>query len=245
MQSILYRVRFLPLVIGVLFILGCGKVSVTSDWMEVSPEIDGDLSEWTSTDKHVFGNGTIILSFVNDGQNVYIAGKIGDPGVQQIIERTGLVLWLDISGRRGKHVEIQIPASTATRFDERRGGFWRMYTTAQQEAAAETLAGLNSGVFVWNIRNEQYQVFPSGSGSPFRGVTVSSNDTLSVELQLPLSYASDFLRYGPPVAGNKISLGIEMMVPPYQNDGSALPGGMAGTSPYWEEYWIEVSLASN
>jgi len=234
------------LLLLMLGLTGCKTYHLSSSWTAQRPRIDGQLNEWDRTSLRSLNEGAIQVMLTNDSRYLYLAGIITDPSMARFLRMFGLTLWVDTDGGNSKRVEVRLPAVSAAAFDIDRGGFRESYTEEQRNRAGEQLDSLRQGVLVQSNTDQQYRVFPRGTGE-FRAVVTREQETeVRYEMRIPLSFQSDFLSYPSPGRHGTLGLGFGIPMVRRLEEGSMQPGGMMprrGSFMETEEVWSEVTLA--
>ena len=103
---------------------GCGKPELVSQWRgERTIVIDGDDGEWQDV-RHVLEKENLVYGIFNDADYLYLYFNLSDRARQMQIARSGLTVWLDPNGGKGKTFGIRYPlAMTETDLPEGRPGF--------------------------------------------------------------------------------------------------------------------------
>jgi len=97
--------------------------SLSSAWRTDTITVDGVPNDWSAFTT-LSEKPPISIAIANDGEFVYLALRTSDPGTRMMIERQGLFVWLDSSGKNKKTFGLRYP-ETPLGFGGRRGGFGR------------------------------------------------------------------------------------------------------------------------
>ncbi len=107
-RSIVASVGALALASAAAVTLGASEPSVTSAWRTQDITIDGSSDDWTAFST-LSDKPPISVAAANDGQFLYLAVRTSDPGARMMIERQGLVVWLDAKGKKNKRFGLHYP----------------------------------------------------------------------------------------------------------------------------------------
>jgi hypothetical protein len=251
--TIARSVLFFPILLS---LTGCSVEQIKSSWVPNSPTIDGNLEDWKGATVVVFGDVQVSIGVGNDSSFLYIAGRIANTDIQRAIGQSGIVLWLDPDGRKGKDLEIHFPASKAARTDLNRGGFWDGLSDEQRARAQEELKEMGKGVIVIDKRKVESHVYKDGNAEGFAGVIIESQGLVSFEARIPLRIERDFPEFAGIHPGTTVTIGVGSGAhgfegePPRGESGFSGSGGPPGNflrggpqSKEDKEIWLEVSLA--
>jgi hypothetical protein len=109
MEKIRVRKIFLIslLVITIVFVARAKEKSVDSIWAASSLKVDGLADDWQSDPFHVEKKVKVEYAFRNDSDSLYVFFKFNDAKYLSSIEITGMVLWIDIEGKKNKDIGVK------------------------------------------------------------------------------------------------------------------------------------------
>jgi hypothetical protein len=192
----------------VILLTGCSDQSIQSNWARRSPSIDGSLEEWSSASLVIFEDLQVSLGVGNDSSFVYIAGRVANASLQQMVESSGVVLWLDPDGSHRKDLEIHFPASRAARTNLDRGEFWDSLTEEQKAKAQEKVEEMRRGVLVIDRRSVDSHIYTRGNIEGFEAVIVDSQGLVSFEARIPLQIERYFPKFNRMDPGKMVAVGV-------------------------------------
>ena len=88
--------------------LGASERSIASAWLAQPLPIDGSSSGWTGFST-LSDKPPVSVAAANDGQFLYLAIRTSDPGARRMIERQGLIVWLDAKGKKNEKFGLHYP----------------------------------------------------------------------------------------------------------------------------------------
>lgn len=256
------RTLFFATILALL--TGCSDQRIQSNWARRSPTIDGSLEEWSSASLVVFEDLQVSVGVGNDTSFLYLAGRIANASLQQMVEQSGVVILLDPDGGHRKDLGIHFPASKAARANLNRAEFWDSLTEEQKDKARKQLDEMRRGVLVIDKRSVDSHVYKPGNVEGFAGVIAEAQGLVSFEARIPLHIEKYFPRFSGVDPGKKVGIGVELGgltgnrshnfgfegVPPTGEFGFPGGGGPPRNSPRGgsrvpdnKEIWLEVSLA--
>ena len=104
-----------------LLMSGCGRPELVSQWRGGRVVvIDGDDGEWQNA-RHLLENENLVYGIFNDTKYLYLYFNLSDRTRQMQIARSGLTVWLDGGGGKGKAFGVRYPLAM-TRTTCRKGG---------------------------------------------------------------------------------------------------------------------------
>jgi hypothetical protein len=109
-RSILASLGALALASAAVVTLGASEPSVASAWRTQPIAIDGSSDAWPAFST-LSDEPPLSMAAANDGQFLYLAIRTSDPGARMMIERQGLVVWLDAKGKKDKRFGLHYPES--------------------------------------------------------------------------------------------------------------------------------------
>jgi hypothetical protein len=247
-----------------ILLTGCSDQQIQSNWARRSPTIDGNLEEWSNASMVVFEDVQVSIGVGNDTSFLYLAGRIANASLQQMVERSGIVIWLDPEGGHQKGLEIHFPASRVARANLNRGEFWDSMTEDQKARARKEVEEMGKGVLVIDRRSVNSQVYKPGNVEGFAGVISESKGLISFEVRIPLQIEKHFQKFRGLDPGRSVMIGVGLGAsignlsgnvdfngaPPMGESGFPGRGGSPGNFlgggsqvPKDKEVWLEVSLA--
>ncbi len=75
----------------------------------MSAPVSGSGSPWGNASKYTINGKPVVIGFQNDADNLYIYLSPSEKEVQARIARSGMTIWLDSSGKKGKSFGIRYP----------------------------------------------------------------------------------------------------------------------------------------
>jgi hypothetical protein len=247
-----------------ILLTSCSDQRIQSNWAGKSPTIDGSLEEWSSASMVVFEGLEVSLGVRNDSSFLYLAGRIANASLQQMVDQSGVVVWLDPEGGHRKDLEIHFPASRAARANLNRGEFWDSLTEDQKAKARKQMEEMRRGVLVIDKRSVDSHVYKPGDVEGFAGVIAESQGLISFEARIPLQIEKHFPKFSGMNLGKRVAIGVGLGgstgdrsrnvdfdgAPPTGEFGFPGRGGAPGNFPRGgsqvpekKEIWLEVSLA--
>ena len=206
-------------VLGVVVILlGCSEVPIESNWARKPPVVDGDLADWKNASLAVFDNLHVSVGVGNDSSFLYLGGRIANPSIERIVERSGVTIWLAAEGGKEKDLEIRFPASSAARADLARGGFAEEMTEAEKNLLRRQSEAMRNSVLVIDRRGVDSHLYKTGNIEGFEGVIVHSPGVTSFEARVPLRIGEFFPAFKSIAPETEVTIGVEL-------------GGRAGDTP--------------
>jgi hypothetical protein len=165
---------------GILLILGTSShlataasdPAFTSTWLDPGLTVDGSVRDWSEFGRLDRGPA---IAFRNDSNSLVVAVTTSDPGLRRQLS-TGLILWLDPSGKRTFDFGVRIPgpfrralpganpdgppaaeaASSTTRLDQfdimGPGRNARRLVDLEPALGVEVATGLDEGAIVYEVR---------------------------------------------------------------------------------------------
>lgn len=95
------------LVLAIVFVALAKEKSVDSIWAVSPLKIDGLADDWESDPFHVEKKVKTEYAFRNDSDSLYVFFKFNDAKYLSSIEITGMVLWIDIEGKKNKDIGVK------------------------------------------------------------------------------------------------------------------------------------------
>ena len=86
---------------------GCKTVEMRSVWRQTPIKIDGKMGDWSGTTSTYFEDQDAIVSFCNDHDYLYIQFRTRSDQWARTIKMTGLTLYIDAEGKKGKNFFIK------------------------------------------------------------------------------------------------------------------------------------------
>lgn len=96
------------LLANALLAAGGPPQELSSVWRAEPVLVDEHVSEWSGALAGVAGK-PISLGVANDGEFLYVAIATSDPGVRQMLGRTGFTVWIDPDGKERSVFGIALP----------------------------------------------------------------------------------------------------------------------------------------
>lgn len=113
MKSALHAVtRSLAFLLLVIFIGGCDEVELQSQWREDPITIDGIGTDWAQNTPYLNEKPRILVSVMNDKENLYIRLMTRDRQAQMMFIRAGFITWIDDGGGTEKKFGVQFPIAS-------------------------------------------------------------------------------------------------------------------------------------
>jgi hypothetical protein len=95
------------LVLAIVFVALAKEKSVDSIWAASPLKIDGLADDWERDPFHVEKKVKTEYAFRNDSDSLYVFFKFNDAKYLSSIEITGMVLWIDIEGKKNKDIGVK------------------------------------------------------------------------------------------------------------------------------------------
>ncbi len=95
------------LVLAVVFAAFAKQESVESIWSSSPLTIDGLINDWEGDPFHGEKKVNVECAFRNDSDNLYVFFKFNDTKYLSSIEITGMTLWIDTKGKKGKDLGVK------------------------------------------------------------------------------------------------------------------------------------------
>ncbi len=95
--------------IAAFALTGCDKVELQSQWRTHPIIIDGSNTDWTEDSPYFDKNSRILISILNDEDDLYIRLLTRSETTRRIFLRTGFTVWIDDTGDTEKKFGIQFP----------------------------------------------------------------------------------------------------------------------------------------
>ncbi len=83
-----------PLII-LVFIIGCKKTEIKSQWPTLAIKVDGDNSDWENVSPEYIKNPNSAVSIANDEKDLYMLVRFSDEDLARKILFRGLVIYFD------------------------------------------------------------------------------------------------------------------------------------------------------
>lgn len=116
----IHQAFFTGFALLILFVSGCGTISLTSKWRNQDILIDGVDTEWRGS-RYLIDKQYLTIGVMNDENFVYL--RISTPERMKQIKmlRAGVIVWFDDRGKCDKTVGIRypLPASDSTSLPDR------------------------------------------------------------------------------------------------------------------------------
>ena len=107
-RGIVASLGALALVAAAVATLVASGPSVSSTWLTQAIPIDGSGNGWTGFST-LSDKPPLSVAAANDGQFLYLAIRTSDPGTRRMIERQGLIVWIDAKGKKDKKFGLHYP----------------------------------------------------------------------------------------------------------------------------------------
>ena len=212
-----------------LLLSGCGKPELVSQWRGGRVVvIDGDDGEWQNA-RHLLENENLVYGIFNDAKYLYLYFNLSDRTRQMQIARSGLTVWLDGGGGKGKTFGVRYPlAMTQDDMPEGRPGFSGGGSggrsggrfrggvpsgdPAQLARLMEKLVARHDFEILGPLKDQRTR----SSGLNTAGIEVAaswSNGRLVYELKVPLARGDDYVYAVGARADKPLGLGLEARMP--------------------------------
>ena len=93
----------------------CQAETLNSVHLSTSITVDGRFDEWLNLPGQFYTNPRVALSVANDSARLYVHLRTSDDQVAQLIRRTGITLYLDKSGGKGKDFFVRFRGGPSRR----------------------------------------------------------------------------------------------------------------------------------
>ena len=221
-----------------LLLNGCGKPELVGQWRgDRGVVIDGDDGEWQNA-RHLLENENLVYGIFNDAKYLYLYFNLSDRTRQMQIARSGLTVWLDGGGGKGKTFGVRYPlAMTQDDMPEGRPGDsgggrgGPSGDPAQLARLMEKLVARHDFEILGPLEDQRAR----SSGLNTAGIEVAaswSNGRLVYELKVPLARGDEYMYAVGARADKPLGLGLEARMP-YIGTGMGMGrrgemGGMGG-----------------
>ena len=231
-----------------LLLSGCGKPELVSQWRGGrGVVIDGNDDEWQNA-RHLLENENLVYGIFNDAKYLYLYFNLSDRTRQMQIARSGLTVWLDGGGGKGKAFGVRYPlAMTQDDMPEGRPevsgggrggrsgepfrGGGPSGDPAQLARLMEKLVARRDFEILGPLEDQRTR----SSGLNTAGIEVAaswSNGRLVYELKVPLARGDEYMYAVGARADKPLGLGLEARMP-YIGAGMGMGrrdemGGMGG-----------------
>lgn len=226
----------------VLLLSGCGKPELVSQWRgERSIVIDGDDGDWRNA-RHLLEKENLVYGMLNDAEYLYLYFNLSDRRRQMQIARSGLSVWLDANGGKGRSFGVHYPlAMKETDLPEtgpglsgggrgrgggRSPGGRAALDPAQLDRLMERLVARRDFQILGPLSDQR----TSSSGRIIAGIEVAaswSEGRLIYELKVPLTRDAEHAYAVGVREGKPLGVGIEAPLPDFRG-GRRGGGGFAG-----------------
>lgn len=106
------RYLFILAITGLMISNGCNDPSLKSVWKEAQDDNAG--SPWENSLTYVLEEENVTIGIQNDADNLYIALRATNRETFMKVMRTGLIIWLDATGKKKKVFGLHYPVGAAT-----------------------------------------------------------------------------------------------------------------------------------
>ncbi len=208
-----------------------------SSWRDNDIRIDGSDEEWKGEELPVKGQH-FSLGIANDGEWLYLCLPTKDSGTKAMIERAGLVIWVDPEGgkkqRFGVHFPVPNPPGTRPRREvPPPPGSAPAEGQPQEVGGQEQVGVLGPG------KNDAQLVAIDEAGGIEAKVGVHG-DLMVYEVKLPLARSGDH-PYAPNVGpGQRVRLEIETA--PMRANMATMPPGPPPAGRPWGPAWGGITI---
>ncbi|NOY61169.1 MAG: hypothetical protein GXO75_19845 [Calditrichaeota bacterium] len=84
-----------------IFIFGCKKTEIASQWQNRTMKIDGDNTDWENTAAEYLKDPNAAVSISNDEQNLYVLFRFSDENLARKILSRGLLIYFNKDEKSG------------------------------------------------------------------------------------------------------------------------------------------------
>jgi len=113
MKPVLHSVtRSLAFLFLVISIGGCDEIELQSQWREAPITIDGIGTDWTQNTPYRNEKPRVLVSVMNDKENLFIRLMTRDRQTQMMFIRAGFITWIDEGGGTEKKFGVQFPIAS-------------------------------------------------------------------------------------------------------------------------------------
>jgi hypothetical protein len=226
---------------------GCGKPELVSGWRgERTVVIDGNDGEWQDA-RHLYEKENLVYGIFNDARYLYLYFNLSDRARQRQIARSGLTVWLDAHGGKGKTFGIRYPlamteadlpqerpgpaAGAGRRGGRRFSGGEAALDPGQLDRLMERLVSRDDFEILGPLEDQRLR----SSGLNTAGIEVAaswSDGRLIYELKVPLIRGDDHAYAVGARANKALGLGLEAPLPNFgQVTRRGGLGGSGGLGP--------------
>jgi|GEM_PF-1756358 len=170
---------------------GCNEITVKNRKTEKAIKTDGLLTEWNFADFTQIDEIKTNIGFLQDSSSLYFAAIICDKSIAAQA-MNGLTFSVSLAGNKQKDIEIWLRPKNRNEDFVNQGGFFTALSAGQKERFARNMDSLAKGVFVKNNLNNKMRIFTENDGNIFVEKANFKNDTLFVEIRIPISMSRYF-----------------------------------------------------
>ncbi len=222
----------LSLAAGMAFLAGCGSTQMKSAWRHTAIDVTAGSDELQGALKQV-SDRQLMLAFVNDSANLYIAMTSDDRTLQRQVLGRGLTVWFDHAGGEEHRFGIHYPLGMAFSGGYRDRGAQEGGEGEDRDQQWERPApDLSEAEIIGPMPNEHHRVRVMELHEIGLMMDVSREGTITYRMKIPLmDTGHDPYGIGA-LAGSKIGIGFEagarMRQPEGEGGERSGPGGGGG-----------------
>ncbi|MBM3293514.1 MAG: hypothetical protein FJY82_03210 [Candidatus Aminicenantes bacterium] len=212
---------------ALLILSSCGTLEVESRWADNAISVDGRLDDWQGR-LHDIEDMNVSFGLQNDGRFLYLALRAADPRVMGQIMRSGLIVWFDPSGGKGRIWGVRYPLARDWSDFQGLPGRGEEDRKRSRDAAREQL---EEAEVIGPGRDEKAR-FKIGEIPGLKLAVVRSPGLFVYELSVPLEKAENAPFAAAAKPGAFVGLGIDTPKLDFVVPGRGMGGpGMGGMGP--------------
>ena len=182
--------KITSIILVLLTVVSCNKVTLTSHKPENTPKIDGDIAEWESViiipERQSFGFGVM-----NDESNLYLAMTTYDKQVIMKILR-GFTVWIDEKGKNNKDFGIKYPLQQDVQTmmgmeNGMSGGRMGRLDNSQMELLITSMLSQQNNIIIIDEGSERFAETDSGD-TGIQAKLLYNEGNFTYELKIPFNY---------------------------------------------------------
>jgi len=245
-QSGRYSLLLVAVIVTTASLPGCKELDLDTAWTAGPIKIDGVSTEWADLETTYFDEDRLLIGLSNDGENLYLLIRFGDPAWIQTMRMGSLTVWLDKDGKK------------RTEFGIRYFGGPEPGRIADRTPSGETRITPTRLTVIAGDPDGEISIPTDGSKGPAAAFRITSA-IYTCEMSIPFLDGSD-AKYGIDVEpGHSVMIGLNLKVdreqllqgmqrgaPGMGRGGGGMMGGMPRGRPGMAQehkIWINTVLA--
>jgi hypothetical protein len=195
-------------------VISAADVTVKSQPLSPQHNVDGLITDWetltTVTEK-------VTVAAANDTDRIMLAIVTSDPEMKQRLLGAGLVIYLDVNGKKSERFGVRIPPAGGVGGHSGRGGMGPGAPPDTLDPEAPGAGGrgrLPAITYVEVIGPEEHElhIVDLLDRKGFAAARADNQGTLAIEVNIPLRVA-DGVPYAPAVSGMPKIIGLGLVTP--------------------------------